>query len=61
MAGVLHVIVDCILGFSETAGICDKTDPFVELALSSVKIKTKTKDNAGGTGNTFSKVCYKGT
>jgi hypothetical protein len=61
MAGVLHVIVDCILGFSENAGILDKTDPFVELALSSLKLKTRTKDNAGGTGNKFSKVRYIGT
>ena len=44
-AGMLHVTVHKIDEFSDTAGLMDRTDPYVWLQLGSDKQKTSYKDN----------------
>ena len=47
--GILHVTVQSIEGFSDTAGFMDRTDPYVSLVLGKEKRKTRYQNNAGGT------------
>ena len=47
-AGVFHVTVVRLDNFSDTAGMMDRTDPFVEMRLGNECLKTSVKNNAGG-------------
>ena len=47
-AGVFHVTIVRLDNFSDTAGLMDRTDPFVELRLGNECLKTSVKNNAGG-------------
>jgi hypothetical protein len=46
--GCLHVTVDRIADFAEQAGLMDKTDPYISLSLGGERLRTSTKNNAGG-------------
>lgn len=47
-AGDIHVKVFSISDFQETAGLMDKTDPFVKLTIGKVQHMTRVKNNVGG-------------